>query len=55
MSLFHPNSPDAPHLHRLMPPAAMPGGEVELQELISIRLKDVFLMRVLETPSLPSS
>ena len=31
MSLFHPNSTDAPHLNRLTPPAAMPGGEVELQ------------------------
>jgi sugar lactone lactonase YvrE len=31
MSLFYTNSPDAPHINRLMPPAAMPGGEVELQ------------------------
>lgn len=31
MSLFRPTSPDAPHLNRLLPSAAMPGGEIELQ------------------------
>lgn len=31
MSLFHPSSADAPHLNRMLPPAAMPGGEVELR------------------------
>jgi len=30
MSLFHPTSADAPHLDRLIPAAAMPGGEVEI-------------------------
>jgi len=30
MSLFHPTSPDAPHLNRMLPHAAMPGGEIEL-------------------------
>lgn len=30
MSLFHPTSADAPHLNRVLPSAAMPGGEVEL-------------------------
>ncbi|HTF65952.1 MAG TPA: hypothetical protein VK638_25010 [Edaphobacter sp.] len=31
MSLFHPISADGPHLNRIHPPAAMPGGEIELQ------------------------
>ena len=31
MSLFHPSSAAAPHLERVIPSAAMPGGEVEVQ------------------------
>jgi sugar lactone lactonase YvrE len=31
MNLFHSPSADAPQLNRIQPPAAMPGGEVELQ------------------------
>jgi len=31
MSLFHPSSAAAPHLERIIPSAAMPGGEVEVQ------------------------
>jgi sugar lactone lactonase YvrE len=31
MNLFHSSSADAPQLNRIQPPAAMPGGEVELQ------------------------
>ncbi|QHS51878.1 gluconolaconase [Edaphobacter sp. 12200R-103] len=31
MNLFHSSSADAPQLNRIRPPAAMPGGEVELQ------------------------
>lgn len=31
MSLFHPTSADAPHLNRALPPAAMPGGEIEIE------------------------
>jgi hypothetical protein len=30
MSLFHPNHADTPHLDRISPAAAMPGGEVQL-------------------------
>jgi hypothetical protein len=31
MSLFHATSTETPHLNRILPPAAMPGGELELQ------------------------
>lgn len=33
MNLFHSASAEAPQLNRIQPPAAMPGGEVELQGL----------------------
>ncbi|WP_263374976.1 gluconolaconase [Granulicella aggregans] len=30
LDFLKPESPDAPHLHHLVPPAAMPGGEIEV-------------------------
>jgi DNA-binding beta-propeller fold protein YncE len=59
MSLFHPTSENAPQLNRIQPPAAMPGGEIEVEgnhlEPLGVRMPhasigDVFAPVVMSRP-----
>jgi len=60
MNLFHSPSAEAPQLNRIQPPAAMPGGEVELQgfhldpvssKLPHASIGDVFAPVILSRPN----
>ncbi|MEG9434574.1 gluconolaconase [Edaphobacter sp. HDX4] len=60
MSLFHPTSENAPQLNRVQPPAAMPGGEIEVEgnhlEPVGVRMPhasigDVFAPVVMSRPN----